>query len=128
MSKVIGIDLGTTNSVVSVMEGGEPTVITNPEGSRITPSVVGFTKDCEFTTDGKSSKYDVKAVNEYGSLSMPATVDTATGIGRVEKDEVVACEYYNLQGFRINRPARGLNIVSMTTANGRKVCKKICCK
>ena len=45
MSKVIGIDLGTTNSVVSVMEGGEPTVITNPEGSRLTPSVVGFTKD-----------------------------------------------------------------------------------
>ena len=45
MAKVIGIDLGTTNSVVSVMEGGEPTVITNPEGSRITPSVVGFTKD-----------------------------------------------------------------------------------
>ena len=45
MSKVIGIDLGTTNSVVSVMEGGEPTVITNPEGSRITPSVVGFTKE-----------------------------------------------------------------------------------
>lgn len=45
MSKVIGIDLGTTNSVVSVIEGGEPTVITNPEGSRITPSVVGFTKD-----------------------------------------------------------------------------------
>ena len=45
MAKVIGIDLGTTNSVVSVMEGGEPTVITNPEGSRLTPSVVGFTKD-----------------------------------------------------------------------------------
>mgnify|MGYP001011732976 CR=1 FL=1 len=39
MSKVIGIDLGTTNSVVSVMEGGEPTVITNPEGSRITPAL-----------------------------------------------------------------------------------------
>ena len=47
MSKVIGIDLGTTNSLVSVMEGGEPTVITNPEGSRITPSVVGFTKTGE---------------------------------------------------------------------------------
>ena len=45
MGKIIGIDLGTTNSVVSVLEGGEPTVITNPEGSRITPSVVGFTKD-----------------------------------------------------------------------------------
>src|SRR5215207_8476475 len=44
MSKIIGIDLGTTNSVVAVMEGGEPTVITNPEGSRLTPSVVAFTK------------------------------------------------------------------------------------
>jgi molecular chaperone DnaK len=45
MSKVIGIDLGTTNSVVAIMEGGEPVVITNSEGSRTTPSVVGFTKD-----------------------------------------------------------------------------------
>ena len=42
MGKIIGIDLGTTNSVVAVIEGGEPVVITNPEGSRLTPSVVGF--------------------------------------------------------------------------------------
>ncbi len=47
MSKIIGIDLGTTNSVVAVMEGGEPTVITNAEGSRLTPSVVAFTKSGE---------------------------------------------------------------------------------
>lgn len=47
MSKVIGIDLGTTNSVVAVMEGGEPTVITNQEGARLTPSVVGFSKSGE---------------------------------------------------------------------------------
>ncbi len=45
MSKVIGIDLGTTNSVVAIMEAGEPVVITNSEGGRTTPSVVGFTKD-----------------------------------------------------------------------------------
>jgi molecular chaperone DnaK len=47
MGKIIGIDLGTTNSVVAVMEGKEPVVITNEEGSRLTPSVVAFTKDGE---------------------------------------------------------------------------------
>src|SRR6184192_422068 len=47
MAKVIGIDLGTTNSVVAVVEGGNPTVIANQEGSRLTPSVAAFTKDGE---------------------------------------------------------------------------------
>src|SRR6266567_5555041 len=47
MAKAVGIDLGTTNSVVAVMEGGKPTVIINSEGNRLTPSVVGFTKTGE---------------------------------------------------------------------------------
>ena len=47
MSRAVGIDLGTTNSVVSVLEGGEPVVIANAEGSRTTPSVVAFAKDGE---------------------------------------------------------------------------------
>src|SRR3954466_16116777 len=47
MSKIIGIELGTTNSVVAVMEGGQPSVIPNQEGGRTTPSIVGFTKNGE---------------------------------------------------------------------------------
>ncbi|MFQ3679428.1 MAG: Hsp70 family protein, partial [Pseudanabaenaceae cyanobacterium] len=45
MGKIVGIDLGTTNSVIAVLEGGKPTVIANAEGSRTTPSVVSFSKD-----------------------------------------------------------------------------------
>jgi len=47
MSKIVGIDLGTTNSVIAVLEGGEPTVITTAEGSRLTPSIVAFSKNGE---------------------------------------------------------------------------------
>ena len=55
MGKIIGIDLGTTNSCVAVLEGGEPSVINNPEGGRTTPSVVGFVKDGERLV-GQSAK------------------------------------------------------------------------
>ncbi len=59
MGKVIGIDLGTTNSCVAVMEGGEPTVIPNQEGARTTPSVVGFAKDGERLVGGVAKRQAV---------------------------------------------------------------------
>ena len=55
MGKIIGIDLGTTNSCVSIMEGGNPVVIQNEEGNRTTPSVVAFTKDNEILV-GQTAK------------------------------------------------------------------------
>ena len=74
MGKIIGIDLGTTNSCVSVVEGGNPTVITNSEGGRTTPSVVAFTKDGDSlvgqpakrqaVTNPKSTIYSAKRFNK----------------------------------------------------------------
>ncbi|HEY7534762.1 MAG TPA: molecular chaperone DnaK [Thermodesulfobacteriota bacterium] len=57
--KIIGIDLGTTNSVVAIVEGGEPKVLINEEGSRLTPSVVGFTKDGEVLVGGPAKRQAV---------------------------------------------------------------------
>jgi molecular chaperone DnaK len=57
--KIIGIDLGTTNSVVAMVEGGEPKVLINEEGSRLTPSVVGFTKDGEILVGGPAKRQAV---------------------------------------------------------------------
>lgn len=67
MSKIIGIDLGTTNSVVAVMEGGEPVVIANAEGSRTTPSVVAFSK----TEGGKEAERLVGQVAKRQAISNP---------------------------------------------------------
>ena len=82
MSKVIGIDLGTTNSCVSVMEGGKPKVIENSEGDRTTPSIVAFTKDGEVLV-GQAAKRQ--------AVTNPANTLFAVKrlIGRKFKDEVV---------------------------------------
>ena len=103
MGKIIGIDLGTTNSVVAVMEGNEPVVITNREGSRLTPSVVAFTKDGErlvgqiarrqAVTNPENTVYSIKRFmgRRYGEVQeemkmvpykvMPADDDVRVKIG-----------------------------------------------
>ena len=63
MARAVGIDLGTTNSVVSVLEGGEPTVIANTEGARTTPSVVAFSKTGEVLTGDLAKRQAVTNVD-----------------------------------------------------------------
>ena len=84
MAKIIGIDLGTTNSVVAVMEGGEPKVITNAEGSRLTPSVVAF-KDGEIL---------VGEVAKRQAITNPNTIQSIKRLmGTNEKVEVNGKKY-----------------------------------
>ena len=86
MSKIIGIDLGTTNSCVAVMEGGEPVVIANAEGSRTTPSVVGFQKDGERLV-GQVAKRQAVANSDRTVLSIKRHMGTA------HKEEINGKQY-----------------------------------
>ena len=97
MAKTIGIDLGTTNSCVAIMEGGKPRVIENSEGDRTTPSIVAFTKDDEVLV-GQSAKRQA-VTNPQNTLFAVKRL-----IGRRFDDEVVQ-NGYELNG-RLLRPAR----------------------
>ena len=98
MSKIIGIDLGTTNSVVSVMEGTQPKVLINSTGNRITPSVVGFTDKGERlvgqpakhqqVTNPKNPVYSIKRFMGRRRVEVAAGVDTAYGRGGDEESKV----------------------------------------
>ena len=75
MGNIIGIDLGTTNSCVAVMEGGKPTVIANAEGDRTTPSVVAYTKDGERLV-GKVAKRQAVVNHENTIISIKREMGT----------------------------------------------------
>ena len=85
MGKIIGIDLGTTNSCVAVMEGGEPVVIPNSEGNRTTPSVVAFSKDGERLV-GQIAKRQAVTNPEHTILSIKRKMGTAEKV-KIDGDE-----------------------------------------
>ena len=89
MGKVIGIDLGTTNSVVAVMEGGEPTVITNAEGGRITPSVVAISKNGDRLV-GTVAKRQAVTNAENTIYSVKRLIGRKFEDAEVQRDEVTA--------------------------------------
>ena len=82
MSKIIGIDLGTTNSCVAVMEGGQPVVIANQEGARTTPSVVAFTKNGDRLVGEPAKRQAVtNADNTISSIKRKMGTDARVAIG-----------------------------------------------
>src|SRR5205085_2849895 len=83
MAKVVGIDLGTTNSVVAVLEGGEPTVIANSEGARTTPSVVAFSKGGEILAGEIAGLEVLRIINE------PTAAALAYGLDKKDKEQTV---------------------------------------
>src|SRR5438045_8478575 len=111
MSKIIGIDLGTTNSVVAVMEGGEPVVITNPEGGRLTPSVVAFTKTGERLVGQVAGLEVMRIVNE------PTAAALAYGLDK-KKDETIAVYDFGGGTFDISSLEVGEGVVEVKSTNG----------
>src|ERR1044071_3989414 len=109
MSKVIGIDLGTTNSCVAIMEGGKPRVIENSEGDRTTPSIVAFTKDDEVLV-GQSAKRQA-VTNPQNTLFAVKRL-----IGRKFTDEVVQKDI-NMVSYKIVKADNG---DAWVEANGEK--------
>src|SRR6266550_4495059 len=83
MAKVLGIDLGTTNSCMAVMEGGDPLVLENSEGKRTTPSVVAFTKSGERAVEveegGKTKQYSPPEVSAMILAKLKADAETRLG-------------------------------------------------
>jgi molecular chaperone DnaK len=110
MGKVIGIDLGTTNSCVAIMEGGKPRVIENSEGDRTTPSIVAFTKDDEVVV-GQSAKRQA-VTNPHNTLFAVKRL-----IGRRFEDEVVQKDI-NMVAYKI---AKADNGDAWVEVNGKKM-------
>src|SRR5438874_2025548 len=124
MGKVIGIDLGTTNSVIAVMEGGEPVVITNAEGNRLTPSVVAMNKAGERLVGQVAKRQATKDAGKIAGLEVlriinePTASALAYGLDKQGKDETIAV--YDLGGgtFDISILELGDGVFEVKATNG----------
>ena len=117
MGKIIGIDLGTTNSAVAVMEGGEAKIIPNPEGNRTTPSVVSF-KDGERIVGEAAKRQLITNPNSVASIKrLMGTDKTVSAEGKEYKPEEISAmllqymktyaeSYLQGRAVHTNRPAR----------------------
>ncbi len=105
MSKIVGIDLGTTNSCVAVLENGEPVVIANAEGSRTTPSVVGFTKNNERIV-GQAAKRQAVVNPENTVFSVKRLMGKSLG-GSRRRDQAPALSDRGGRDRRRARPHSG---------------------
>src|SRR3989441_602707 len=123
MSKIIGIDLGTTNSVVAVMEGGEPVVIANQEGGRTTPSVVAFTKGGERLVGQVAKRQATKDAGRIAGLEVlriinePTAAALAYGLDK-KKDETIAVYDFGGGTFDISILEVGEGVVEVKSTNG----------
>src|SRR5207253_3166258 len=118
MAKIIGIDLGTTNSVVAIMEGNEPKVIVNAEGSRITPSVVGFTKSGERLV-GQVAKDagEIAGLKVERLVNEPTAAALAYGLDK-KTNETIAVYDFGGGTFDISVLEVGDGVVEVKSTNG----------
>src|SRR5436190_1352775 len=123
MAKIIGIDLGTTNSVVAVMEGGDPAVIANAEGNRTTPSVVSFTKSGERLVGQVAQRQATKDAGQIAGLTVerlvnePTAAALAYGLDK-KKDETIAVYDFGGGTFDISILEVGEGVVEVKSTNG----------
>src|SRR5207302_1517394 len=119
MAKIIGIDLGTTNSCVAIMEGGKPKVIENSEGSRTTPSVVAYTEDGEILVGASAKRQAVtNARNTIHAVKRLINEPTAAALAfgmdkQLEKDSKIAV--YDLGGGTFD-----ISIIEIADVEGEK--------